>query len=316
MAILLAVIFMNDSLFYEVPEPFLNQAGVADVGYGFQLEGITYLGYLTRIVALDKEGKTPYLFEKKGRGPRELMSGGPIFGLNHKIYCHDVLGHKLAVFGLDLNYEKDASLKKYPSGRLYFVNNGKKLFSISYSENGKRISIDKWNLKSLKPSLIKEMVFDFEIPLVPLTASFSDQNTILFMEKLQIRDHILLHTFDINTESLNSYGFPNPDFDKRAENSVNLSYFNVMQYGLEISSICSDQKNIYIFAINYDPGQNPRLAVNAGYRYFAINKQSKNLIDLKEIPYTSVSGHHFGALQVMENENGEIVVAHPKYFLN
>jgi len=309
---LLTALFFND-LFQKIPESTLDAAELSNLGSGFQKNGMLYLGYLTRIVAIDHEGNVHFTFDNKGAGPREMRSGGPIFNLGQKVFCHDVMGHKLVRFNMSLEYEKDTSLKGYPSGTIKFTNDGNQIYSLIPQPGGKEVIIEKWDPDKLSKSDRKTLSVDFYFKRNSLGATFIGKDKIALWEEFQVEDHIVLYLYDLSSGTLDSYGFPNPDFDERARNKPRDNHFAVAKFGISIRAASADDQNIYLFVEAYD--ESPNIIEISGYRYFAIRKEDMELIQLREIPYTSASGHQHDPVQVMKNENGEVVVAHSSYFL-
>jgi len=310
---ILTALFFND-LFHAIPETTFDATELPNLGYGFEKDGAIYLGYLARIVAIDPDGKISFTFDRKGSGPKELKSGGPIFNLGNKVFCNDVMGQKLVRFSLDLDYEKDTSLKDYKLGSIRFFNNGERLYSVSLQNDGRGVLLEQWDPDNLSKSNQKTIEIALYFERSSIIAAFVNSYKVLIWEEVQVKDHLILHTYDTLTGTLSTVGFPNPDFDERALKEPRKSHFGVLKYGVSIHATSSDNRNIYLFVKNFDEGANG-VSVLAGYRYFVIRKSDMELIELREIPFISVSGHQYNPVQVMKNEAGEVVVAHSGYFL-
>ena len=310
--------FFTTNTFYKVPESTLNNIELSDIGYGFQSNDVTYLSYMARMVGLNGEGEIIGTFDKKGSGPGELKTGGPIFMIGGKVFCYDVMGFKLSRFSSSLEFEKEGSLKNYSVAQIFFFNDGENLFSLSRNTSGgtNKLILEQWHTKTLEAMPEKHPIdFQSKLDMVPITVQFFNEDQLIFFEKYQIEEQLEGYTLDLKTRELKLIQLPNPDYDSRASGKSKNNYFSLMQFSTEIRTLTADDKNIYCFTINFDPGQRSS-AVEAGYRMVTIDKSSMEIMDLKAIPFISISGFHNNPVQVMKNQDGGVVVAHPRHFLD
>ena len=320
MSLLFLILFQPpaNEFFTEISEKTLDSTELSDFAYGFQAKEITYLSFMTHLVGFDHEGTILGSFNKRGAGPGELKSGGPIFMIGDKVFCYDVMGFKLVRFNSTLEIEKEGSLKEYSIAQLFFFNDGINLFSLSRKRNDGtgRILLEKWDTTELKATSICTIPdFKTKLEMIPLVPHFIDKSTIIFFEQLQVKETIEGYVFDLESQQLRTIELPHLDYDPRAKGKPKENYFSLLEFSSEIKGIGADDSNIYVFSINYDPGLS-RTAEKAGFRYYAMDKKSFEILDVKDIPYFPISGFHNNPVQVMKNQDGGVVVAHPRHFLD
>lgn len=305
-----------DPTYFTLSEATMDQAELSDTGYGFVAGDLTYISFMSRIVAIENKEHIRFVFDKRGEGPGELKSGGPILGLKDKVFCVDAIGFKLVRFSKDLKFEKSCSLKNYGLAKINFLSNGEQLFSFAELPSSKKMLLEEWDPNTLKKKDTSIVLpIEMAIGSNPLTCTFLNSETLLVAEQIQVADHLYLHEFNLRTQDLQTFGIINPDYDDRSLKHSKNHRFNVLRYGVEIRSISHNVNHIFLSVLNYDPDPTGRLSMEAGYRFFAIDKSNMELIDFRDVPFVSISGHHRGALQVMENQDGEVAIADLAYFL-
>ena len=215
----------------------LFDADMFQPAYGYSLNGTVVLGYLTHIVKLDAQGTLLAAFDQKGKGPRELASGGPMFAVGEDIWINDVMGKKILVLDGELSFKKELFVETLsismtgPSlalGQLYKLEaEGDYLEPQIFMTK-----VDVFRNEILSKTFL--MGFQPDFPLSYKGILWLEGRTFAVWETGQRRNPYQVWIWEETAGDMRPLSIPIPDFPARAVRSASTSTEAFLQKGMPI----------------------------------------------------------------------------------